>query len=237
MNVLIVEDDPDIGSVLSRGLGGEGFDVTVVDTAAGALATAKEMNPCAILLDMILPDGSGLDICRSLRESGHTGPIIFLSAKDEVSDRADGLTAGADDYIVKPFQFDELVARLRAHLLHRSGSAEEKTRLVAGRLVLDLETRQAHFGTVHIRLTQREAELLGLLMQSANHPVSRGDIFDRLWATQGGVSLNVVDVYVGYLRGKFADITRVGGPSIGTVRGRGFMLDMAGNGALSRQAT
>ena len=103
--------------------------------------------------------------------------------------------------------------------------------------MLDLETRQAHFGTVHIRLTQREAELLGLLMQSANHPVSRGDIFDRLWATQGGVSLNVVDVYVGYLRGKFADITRVGGPSIGTVRGRGFMLDMAGNGALSRQAT
>ena len=237
MNVLIVEDDPDIGSVLSRGLGGEGFDVTVVDTAAGALATAKEMNPCAILLDMILPDGSGLDICRSLRESGHTGPIIFLSAKDEVSDRADGLTAGADDYIVKPSSSTSWWRGCAPICCIGPAARRKKRELVAGRLVLDLETRQAHFGTVHIRLTQREAELLGLLMQSANHPVSRGDIFDRLWATQGGVSLNVVDVYVGYLRGKFADITRVGGPSIGTVRGREFMLDMAGNGALSRQAT
>jgi DNA-binding response OmpR family regulator len=234
MNVLIVEDDADIGSILTRGLKAEGFDVTVVDRADKAFDTAKDINPCAVLLDMVLPDGSGLDVCRKLREYGHTGPILFLSAKDEVSDRADGLTAGADDYIVKPFQFDELVARLRAHLLHRSGGTDERDRLIAGRLVLDLETRQAHFGTVHIKLTQREAELLALLMHSANHPVSRGDIFDRLWATQGGVSLNVVDVYVGYLRGKFADITRVGGPSIGTVRGRGFMLDMAGNAAHTR---
>ena len=234
MNVLIVEDDADIGSVLTRGLSGEGLDVTVVDRAEKALPTAKDMNPCAVLLDMVLPDGSGLDICRGLRESGHTGPIIFLSAKDEVGDRADGLTAGADDYIVKPFQFDELVARLRAHLIHRSAHAEDRTRIVVGRLVLDLETRQAHYGTVHVRLTQREAELLALLMQSANHPVSRSDIFDRLWATQGGASLNVVDVYVGYLRSKFGDITRVGGPTIGTVRGRGFMLDLAGNSALAR---
>ncbi|RJF80574.1 DNA-binding response regulator [Oleomonas cavernae] len=234
MNVLLVEDDADIGSFLIRGLKADGFDVTVVDRADKALGAAKEINPCAVLLDMVLPDGSGLDVCRSLREYGHTGPILFLSAKDEVSDRADGLMAGADDYIVKPFQFDELVARLRAHLLHRSVGMDERTRLIAGRLILDLETRQAHFGTVHIKLTQREAELLALLMHSANHPVSRSDIFDRLWATQGGVSLNVVDVYVGYLRGKFTDITRVGGPSIGTVRGRGFMLNMAGNSALSR---
>ncbi|MGJ4859418.1 response regulator transcription factor [Labrys sp. KB_33_2] len=229
MNVLLVEDDVDIGSMLSRGLKVEGFDVTTVERADQALDTARDINPCAVVLDMILPDGSGLDVCRALRETGYTGPILFVSAKDEVQDRVDGLTAGADDYIVKPFQFDELVARLRTHLLHRSGTAEEHERLIVGRLVLDHETRQAHYGTVHVRLTQREAELLALLMQSANHPVSRGEIFDRLWATQGGVSLNVVDVYVGYLRTKFADITRVGGPLIGTVRGRGFMLDMAGN--------
>lgn len=229
MNVLIVEDDTDIGSMLTRGLRAEGFDVTAVESADRALDTAKDINPCAVVLDMILPDGSGLDICRTLRERGYTGPILFVSAKDEIQDRVDGLTAGADDYIIKPFQFDELVARLRTHLLHRSGGTDEHDRLIVGRLVLDHETRQAHFGTVHVRLTQREAELLALLMQSANHPVSRGDIFDRLWATQGGVSLNVVDVYVGYLRSKFADITRVGGPLIGTVRGRGFMLDMAGN--------
>ncbi|MFA5123310.1 response regulator transcription factor [Zavarzinia sp.] len=229
MNLLLVEDDPDIGSILVRGLKADGFDVTVVDRAAMALDATKDINPCAVLLDMVLPDGSGLDVCRTLREYGHTGPILFLSAKDEVADRADGLSAGADDYIVKPFQFDELVARLRAHLLHRSVGMDESTRLIVGRLVLDLESRQAHFGTVHIRLTQREAELLALLMHNANHPVSRGEIFDKLWASQGGVSLNVVDVYVGYLRGKFADITRVGGPAIGTVRGRGFMLNMAGN--------
>ncbi|WP_187829414.1 response regulator transcription factor [Labrys sp. KNU-23] len=229
MNVLLVEDDADIGSMLSRGLKVEGFDVTTVERADLALDAARDINPCAVVLDMILPDGSGLDVCRALRETGYTGPILFVSAKDEVQDRVDGLTAGADDYIVKPFQFDELVARLRTHLLHRSGTSEEHERLIVGRLVLDHETRQAHYGTVHVRLTQREAELLALLMQSANHPVSRGEIFDRLWATQGGVSLNVVDVYVGYLRTKFADITRVGGPLIGTVRGRGFMLDMAGN--------
>ncbi|MEW9307520.1 response regulator transcription factor [Labrys portucalensis] len=229
MNVLLVEDDADIGSMLSRGLKVEGFDVTTVERADQALDTARDINPCAVVLDMILPDGSGLDVCRALRETGYTGPILFVSAKDEVQDRVDGLTAGADDYIVKPFQFDELVARLRTHLLHRSGTSDEHERLIVGRLVLDHETRQAHYGTVHVRLTQREAELLALLMQSANHPVSRGEIFDRLWATQGGVSLNVVDVYVGYLRTKFADITRVGGPLIGTVRGRGFMLDMAGN--------
>ncbi|MDT3380242.1 response regulator transcription factor [Labrys neptuniae] len=229
MNVLLVEDDADIGSMLSRGLKVEGFDVTTVERADQALDTARDINPCAVVLDMILPDGSGLDVCRALRETGYTGPILFVSAKDEVQDRVDGLTAGADDYIVKPFQFDELVARLRTHLLHRSGTSDEHERLIVGRLVLDHETRQAHYGTVHVRLTQREAELLALLMQSANHPVSRGEIFDRLWATQGGVSLNVVDVYVGYLRTKFTDITRVGGPLIGTVRGRGFMLDMAGN--------
>lgn len=234
MNVLIIEGDTDEGSMLTLGLQAEGFDVTVVEQADKALETAKAINPCAVLLDTILPNGCGLDICRALREYGHTAPILFLSAKHEVSDRADGLMAGADDYIVKPFQFDELVARLRAHLLHRAVGTDERDRLIVGRLVLDLQTRQAHFGTVHVRLTQREAELLALLMHSANHPVSRGHIYDRLWATQGGASLNVVDVYVGYLRSKFADITRVGGPLIGTVRGRGFMLDMAGNNPPSR---
>jgi len=227
VNVLVVEDDADIGSMLRRGLGAEGFDVTVVERADDALDTARANNPCAVLLDMILPDGSGLDVCRSLRDGGHTGPILFLSAKDEVRDRAEGLSAGADDYIVKPFQFDELVARLRAHLLHRSGQVDERERLIAGRLILDNATRQALYGPVHVRLTQREAELLALLMHSANRPVSRGDIFDALWANHGGVSLNVVDVYVGYLRGKFTEITRAGGPTIATVRGKGFMLDLA----------
>lgn len=226
MNILVVEDDADIGSLLSRGLQAEGFAVTVVERADEALEAARGA-PCAIVLDVMLPDGSGGDVCRTLRERGYTGPILFLSAKDEVRDRAEGLSAGADDYVVKPFRFDELLARLRAQLLRRENAGGGE-RVVAGRLVLDVATRQAHYGDSRIRLTQREAELLALLMRSANRPVARGDLFDSLWAAQGGVSLNVVDVYIGYLRGKLGEIVRKGGPAIATVRGRGFMLELGG---------
>lgn len=230
MNILVVEDDSDIGAMLSRGLNAEGFDVQVVGRADAALDAARAYNPCAVVLDIMLPDGSGIDVCRALRQAGHSGPILFLSAKDEVADRAEGLGAGADDYIVKPFEFAELVARLRAHLMHRLGEAHDK-RLTAGRLVLDLATRHVLFGEIQARLTEREAELLALLMATPNRPVSRGDIFDRLWASQGGASLNVVDVYVGYLRNKLAPVSRAGGPQVATVRGRGFMLDLSGAGA------
>jgi DNA-binding response OmpR family regulator len=226
MNILIVEDDVDIGPMLSRGLEAEGFDVTLVERADEALLAAKGSQPGAIVLDMMLPDGSGRDVCRTLRDRGYTGPILFLSAKDEVSDRAEGLSAGADDYVVKPFRFDEFLARLRAQILRRQGEGGE--RVVAGRLVLDRATRQARYEDALVRLTQREAELLALLMQHANRPVARGDLFDRVWAAGGGASLNVVDVYVGYLRGKLGDITRRGGPAIATVRGRGFMLELGG---------
>ncbi|ABS67048.1 response regulator transcription factor [Xanthobacter versatilis] len=226
MNILVVEDDSDIGAMLSRGLSAEGFDVTVVGRADEALEAARQYNPCAVVLDIMLPDGSGIEVCRALREAGHSGPILFLSAKDEVRDRAEGLGAGADDYIVKPFEFAELVARLRAHLLHRLGD-NHAGRIVAGRLVLDQSTRTVLFGEIHARLTEREAELLALLMATPNRPVPRGEIFDRLWANQGGASLNVVDVYVGYLRTKLAPVSRAGGPQVSTVRGRGFMLDLS----------
>ncbi|MFG1299611.1 response regulator transcription factor [Xanthobacter sp. V3C-3] len=226
MNILLVEDDSDIGAMLSRGLTAEGFDVTVVGRADEALETARAYNPCAVVLDIMLPDGSGIDVCRALRDGGHAGPILFLSAKDEVRDRAEGLGAGADDYIVKPFEFAELLARLRAHLLHRLGEGHSG-RIVAGRLVLDPATRTVLFGETHVRLTEREVELLALLMGSANRPIPRGEIFDRLWASQGGASLNVVDVYVGYLRTKLAPVSRAGGPQVATVRGRGFMLDLS----------
>jgi DNA-binding response OmpR family regulator len=234
MNVLIIEDNLLSGSMLTQGLEAEGFDVTVVEQADNALEAAKAMNPCAFLLDTTVPDGPGFEMCRALRQHGHTAPILFLSDHHDARDRASGLKAGADDFIAKPFDFDELVARLRAHLLYRSTGVSEPDRRIVGRLVLDFQTRQAHFGTVHIRLTQREAELLAILMQSANFPVSRAEIYDQLWRGQGSPSLNVVDVYVGYVRTKFAEITRVGGPVIGTVRGLGFMLDMAGNRSAPR---
>ncbi|AWN47939.1 DNA-binding response regulator [Methylobacterium terrae] len=225
-SVLIVEDDGDIRAMLARGLGAEGFDIDLAGGVDEALAAARERVPEAVLLDNMLPDGSGHDVCRSLREGGYPGAILFLSAKDDVGDRVDGLAVGADDYIVKPFVFDELLARLRTHLQRRRATGEARTLVTAGRLSLDLATRQVRFGEAGARLTQREAELLAILMEQASRPVTRGDIFDRLWASQGGLSLNVVDVYVGYLRTKLADIARAGGPSLVTVRGRGFMLDL-----------
>ncbi|GJD33054.1 Response regulator ArlR [Methylobacterium adhaesivum] len=226
--VLIVEDDSDIRAMLARGLEAEGFSVGVAGRVDDALIAARESAPEAVVLDITLPDGSGHDVCRSLREGGYPGPILFLSARDEVRDRAEGLALGADDYIVKPFVFDELLARLQTHLLRRKESDEPRTIVTAGRLVLDLNIRQVGFADATARLTPREAELLALLMDKANQPVSRGDIFDKLWAGQGGLSLNVVDVYVGYLRTKLSDFVRLGGPVIVTVRGRGFMLDLKG---------
>jgi two-component system OmpR family response regulator len=223
--VLVVEDDCDIRSMLERGLTAEGFDVAAADGASSALSSARLLSPSAVVLDIMLPDGSGHDVCRTLRSEGFKGPILFLSAKDEVSDRVEGLAVGADDYIVKPFDFAELLARLRTQLMRRAGDADPNV-IQAGRLSLDLITRQARFGSIVARLTEREAELLIMLMANANRPLARGDIFDRLWATQGGLSLNVVDVYVGYLRTKLAHIVGAGGPVITTVRGRGFMLEL-----------
>ena len=225
VDLLVVEDDPDIGALLDRGLGAAGFAVRWVDTADGALRYMVDGTPKAILLDVTLPDGSGNDLCRSFRKKGFSGPILFLSAKDEVADRVDGLAAGGDDYIVKPFVFDELVARLRAQLMRRDVLAEASSVLEAGGMTLDPETRQARFGDVIVKLTQRECDLLNLFMLAPNKPIARGSIFDRLWLDQGGASLNVVDVYIGYLRGKLSEIGRVGGPAIATVRGRGFMLE------------
>ena len=227
VHVLVVEDDPDIGALLDRGLGAAGFLVKWVDTAGGAIRHMAENAPNAILLDVMLPDGTGNDLCRSLRQKGFSGPILFLSAKDEVSDRVDGLAAGGADYIVKPFAFDALVARLQAQLMRREAIGGRSNLIEIGGLSLDPDTRQARFGEAVVKLTQREAELLALFMESPNKPIARGDIFDRLWLDQGGASLNVVDVYIGYLRSKLGDIVRIGGPAISTVRGRGFMLEVS----------
>ena len=234
MNVLIIENDLVAGGALAEGLKAEGFDVTFVGEGEDPVETARALNPCAVLFDRHSPDNNDFEMCRAMRRNGRTEPILFLSDRHEATERASGLNAGADDYIAKPFQFDELVERLRAHLIHRSISADSSERRKVGQLVLDMRTRQAHYGNAHIRLTQREAELLSILMENANHPVGRGEIYDQLWGEQGCTSLNVVDVYLGYLRTKFTEITRVGGPFISTVRGRGFMLDMAGYKCVAR---
>lgn len=225
LNVLVVEDDPAIGALIGKGLGEAGFSVKLVESAESALEHVAGHAPSAILLDVRLPDGSGNDLCRSLRQTGFAGPILFLSAMSEVADRVDGLVAGGDDFIAKPFVFDDLIARLHVQLARRNAADANGEFPTVGGLSLDHDTRQARYKDVMVRLTQRETELLALFMEGPNKPIARNEIFDRLWLEQGGASLNVVDVYIGYLRGKLGDIVRAGGPSIQTVRGRGFMLE------------
>ncbi|MCK0208709.1 response regulator transcription factor [Starkeya koreensis] len=225
MNILIVEDDPDIGSLLRRGFSSESYQVELVGDGEQALRAAGGKAWEAIILDVMLPGRSGIEVCKAMRAGGQTAPIIMLSARSSVNERTEGLMAGADDYIVKPFAFEELLARVKVQALRRNGESEPRT-LEVGALSLDLDTRQAQLGGTRVRLTEREVELLALLMRNTGEPLSRADIFAALWAGHGGASLNVVDVYVGYLRHKLAEALPDGGQLIVTVRGRGFMIDV-----------
>lgn len=225
MTILIVEDDADIGSLLRRGFASESYQVELVGDGDQALRAANGKSLEAIILDVMLPGRSGIEVCKALRAAGQTAPIIMLSARSSVNERTEGLLAGADDYIVKPFAFEELLARVKVQALRRSTNEEESRVLTAGPLSLDLDTRQAQIGETRVRLTEREVELLALLMRHAGEPLARADIFAALWAGHGGASLNVVDVYVGYLRHKLAEALPSGGHLIVTVRGRGFMFE------------
>lgn len=223
MTILIVEDDADIGSVLRRGFSAEDYEVELVGDGEQALAAATGKPLCAIILDVMLPGRSGIEVCKALRAAGQTAPIIMLSAKSSVSERTEGLMAGADDYMVKPFDFEELLARVKVQELKRENSGEDQRHLVVPPLDLDLETRIVTTEAGSTRLTEREVDLLALLMRHAGEPLSRPDIFAALWAGHGGASLNVVDVYIGYLRHKLGEATPDGARLIVTVRGRGFM--------------
>lgn len=221
--VLVVEDDPDIGSVLVRGLEAEGYRVVHVASGDQAIALAAGERFHAVILDVMLPGASGLEVCRALRSQGHKDPVIMLSARSSVADRVEGLAAGADDYVVKPFDFDELLSRLAVQRLRR---VEADTHiLTVGRLSLDLDVRVASWGEHRAVLTEREAELLALLMRNAGRPLSRAEIFEAMWAGQGGAAINVVDVYIGYLRRKLGgEGHAVTETPIRTIRGRGFLF-------------
>ena len=224
MTILIVEDDADIGSLLRRGFAAEGYDVELVADGDAALAAAAGRSFEAIILDNMLPGRSGTEVCRALRTAGQTAPIIMLSARSSVPERTEGLLAGADDYIVKPFDLEELLARLRVQALRRRAGGENDKQLAVGPLSLDPEMRLLKAGESRVRLTEREVDLLALLMRHPGQPLTRSDIFTALWAGHGGASLNVVDVYIGYLRHKLAEALPDGERLIVTLRGKGFML-------------
>jgi two-component system OmpR family response regulator len=217
---LVVEDSVKMASLLRRGLEEEGYAVDVAATGEDAIWMATENPNDAVVLDVMLPDLDGFEVCRRIREAGSWSPVLMLTARHGVEDRVQGLDVGADDYLTKPFAFIELAARLRA--LVRRGAGERPAVLTVGDLVLDPATRVVQRGESMVDLTAREFSLLEYLMRHPGEVLSRMHLIEHVWdfAYDGGS--NVVDVYVKYLREK---IDRpFGARSIETVRGAGYRL-------------
>ena len=231
MKILIVEDDADISSLLKRGFESEGYSVDCASSGEAALERARSSIYGTIILDIMLPGTTGIDVCQNLRRVGQDATIIMLSARDSVDDRIEGLSAGADDYVVKPFVFAELLARVRAQE-RRAGNREQvgsDEYLIAGQMTFNPNLREIEIADRKVTLTQREADVLMLLMRNAGLPLSRSTIFEALWADQGGAAVNVVDVYVGYLRRKLKTLEPDAAKFIKTVRGIGFMFEPGRN--------
>ena len=213
--VLVVDDDGPIRRMLERTLAAEGYGVSSAGDGGAALAAIERATPDLLVLDVGLPGLDGLAVCRRLRRKGLGLPILLLTARDAVPDRVAGLDAGADDYLVKPFASEELLARVRA-LLRRGVGPEEV--LAFDDLVFDVGARIARRGGAAVQLSAREAELLELLLRNPRRVVSRQFALERVWGSSA--SDNVVDRYISYLRRK------LGEPQlIRTVRGAGFVLD------------
>lgn len=218
MRVLVVEDDTQLRDILCRTLEESGFNVdSAADGAAGDRRTV-EGGFDAIVLDWMLPEMSGYEVCRRLREAGDTTAVLMLTARDDIKDRIAALDAGADDYLVKPFDPGELCARLRA-IIRRTGH-QQSAAYVAGSLHLDVRTRRVRAYDRHIDLSQREFDVLELLMRNANIALSREAIEEHVWGTAFERSSNVVDVFVGRLRRRLGEA----GTLIETVRGFGYRI-------------
>jgi two-component system, OmpR family, response regulator MprA len=218
--ILVIDDDPKIRSVVRRGLVYEGFRVTEAGSGEEGLDKARDQTPDLVVLDVMLPGIDGLEVCRRLREAGDEVSILMLTARDEVKDRVEGLETGADDYLVKPFSFEELLARVRALLRRRPTQSGEMLRF--GDLDLDVDAHEASRAGRPIPLTTTEFNLLLLLMHHPRKVLTRDVIMDRVWSYDFGGESNVLEVYVRYLRNKL----EAGGEPrlIHTVRGSGYVL-------------
>ena len=220
--LLIAEDDERVLTSLARALRYEGYCVDTAADGRQALGMALDGQPDLILLDVLMPEMDGLTMCRRLRDTGDRTPVLMLTARHEVSDRVAGLDAGADDYLVKPFALDELLARVRA-LLRRTSVGGDGGALRVGDLTLDPARRRAERDGAALDLTKTEFDLLELLMHNAGIVLTRDQIYERIWGYEFETSSKSLDVYVSYLRRK----TEAGGGHrvIRTVRGVGYTLD------------
>ncbi len=219
-HILIVEDETEIAGYLRRGLVFEGFSVEIAANGVAALAAARERPPDLVVLDIMLPGVDGLEVARRLRTASDV-PIIMLTARDAVPDRVAGLEAGADDYLVKPFAFEELLARIRVQLRRRQRD-EQSTVLRYGSLTMDTAAHETHIGQRRVELTAKEYELLELFLHHPQQVLTREVIYDRVWGYDFGGESNIIEVYVRYLRQK---LEAAGEPRlIHTVRGVGYIL-------------
>jgi DNA-binding response OmpR family regulator len=219
-NILVVEDETKLAQFLSLELSYEGYEVIVANDGLTGLTMARENKPDLILLDWMLPQISGLEVCRRLRLTGDRVPIILLTAKDEISDRVAGLDAGADDYIVKPFSIEELLARIRASL--RRNHEEDPDLLQFTDLRLNRNTREVHRGDRSIELTVKEFDLLEYLMSHPRQVLTRDQILERVWGYNFMGDSNIIEVYVRYLRLKLE--AKEEKSLVQTVRGVGYVL-------------
>ena len=200
-HLLVVDDEPALRETLERALAAEGYAVETAPDGVAALRAVARSEPDAIVLDVLMPGADGFEVTRRLRADGHRVPILLLTARDAVGDRVEGLDAGADDYLVKPFALDELLARVRA-LLRRTAPAELGETLRFADLSLDTGTREVLRGARSIELTRTEFALLELFLRNPRQVLPRSLVFDRVWGYDFGPTSNALEVYIGYLRRK-----------------------------------
>jgi DNA-binding response OmpR family regulator len=213
--ILVAEDEARLAAFLEKGLRASGFTITIVGDGISASAIARDDDFDLLILDLGLPGKDGLEVLHDLREAGQRMPVIVLTARGDPHDRVAGLESGADDYLPKPFHFEELVARINARLRGDGGEVEQ-TQLRAGDVALDLRTRWASVAGKTVELSAREFELLRTFLQHPNQVLSREQLLSGVWGYDYDPGSNVVDVYVGYLRRK------LGPPRFETVRGVGY---------------
>ena len=219
-HILVVEDEVKLARFVELELSFEGYQVSVANDGLSGLTMARESHPDIVILDWMLPGMSGIDICRRLRSTGEKVPIILLTAKDEVNDRVTGLDAGADDYVVKPFSIEELLARVRAHL--RRNLEEDVDVLQFENLKLNRSTREVYRGTRQIELTAKEFDLLEHLMSHPRQVITRDRILEEVWGYDFMGDSNIIEVYIRYLRLKLEANNEK--RLIQTIRGVGYVL-------------